>query len=148
MSVIDFATVQDKNGNFDIVLGNNLDFEYCQGFDTLFLYQIFVDRRGTKYDTAVARNRGGWAGDLMTKQSGYESGSLIWTKMQSRYTQTDLNLISAIAEHALQYFIDTGAAQQVKTSINSNTITGIIKIDSNTTNQFLALWNNIGNFGS
>jgi phage gp46-like protein len=144
MAVIDLYWVQDPQGNFDIQIGNNKDFTYVQGFDTLYLYQLFCDRRGTKYDTAAPRERGGWIGDLFTKESGYESGSFIWTKRQARSTPKDLNEVAALAEHALQYFINIGAAQKVKAVVSGNNITGTITIDPNQISEFTALWNAVG----
>ena len=145
MSVQDFYCPQANDGSFDLLIGNNLDFFAVQGFDTLFQYQLYVDRRGTNIDTSLPRQRGGWLADLATKQSGYESGSFLWTKYQSRNTQNDQNEVAAFAENALQYFVQAGLAKKVSATVNNNAITGTITVDNSTNKQFSVLWNNTGN---
>lgn len=148
--IIDFYCPQSNDGTFDLeVNATALDFQHVSGNDTAFLVQLLIDRRTNKAEVASPRNRGGWLGDIYTKQSkAYEIGSFLFLKNQSRNNQSDLNEIAAYAKQALDYFVAAGEAKQVKCSMTGNSLTGEIIIDTNTTDKFNILWKNIGEIGA
>lgn len=141
----DFAVVQNNSGVFDIIIDStNKVFSSVQGMETAIDFQIFTDKRSTKNDITVARNRQGWIGDLLTKQQGYEVGSFLYFKNQSRNTTLDKNEAAAFAEDSLKYFVSIGAAKNVTANISNNNVFGNIYIDTDQTLQYSSLWKNTG----
>jgi phage gp46-like protein len=143
----DFYVGQDNNGYFDIEIDGK-DFKSVSGFETAIDFQLFIDKRSTKNEVTIARNRQGWIGDLMTKQNNYEVGSFIYLKNQSRNTVNDKNEISTYAKDGLQYFIQIGSAKNVTAFVNGDNIEGKVIIDNNNINRFLRIWNNTLNKGA
>lgn len=142
----DFYVSQDNNGYFDIEIDGK-DFKSVSGFETAIDFQLFVDKRSTKNEVTIARNRQGWLGDLMTKQNNYEVGSFIYLKNQARNTVNDKNEISTYAKDSLQYFIQIGSAKNITAFVNGDNIEGKIIIDNNNINRFSRIWNNTLNKG-
>lgn len=143
--IIDLYCPQANDGTFDIQINATaLDFQHVSGNDTAFLVQLLMDRRTNKAEIASPRRRGGWIGDVYTKQNGYEIGSFLYLKNQSRNNQSDMNEVAAYAKQALDYFVSAGEAKQVKCSMNGITLSGEIIIDTNTTDKYSILWGNIG----
>ena len=145
MAIIDFYLLQDNQADFDLVVDPAIkDFKSVSGFDTAYLFQLFIDKRSTKNECSNPRTRQGWIGDIQTKQNNYEVGSFVYLKNQSRNTQNDQNELVAYAKDGLRYFVQIGAAQKVNASILGNNINGEIIIDNNLSNKFKALWQNVG----
>jgi phage gp46-like protein len=142
----DFYVSQDNNGYFDIEIDGK-DFKSVSGFETAIDFQFFIDKRSTKNEVTIARNRQGWLGDLMTKQNNYEVGSFIYLKNQARNTVNDKNEISTYAKDSLQYFIQIGSAKNITAFVNGDNIEGKIIIDNNNINRFSRIWNNTLNKG-
>lgn len=137
----DFKVEQLNDTSYDLVIDeDNKVFDSVDGMETAFSFQIDVDRRSTPDDISIGRRRQGWMGDLMTKNEGYEVGSLIYLKQQSRNTQSDKNEVAAYAEDALKYFVAIGAAKEVEASVNGNNIEGSIKVNRNETERYSRLW--------
>lgn len=139
----DFKVEQDENGFFDLVIDSeNKDFESVDGFETAIDFQLFIDKRVSKNEVSKARRRQGWMGDLLTKQEGYEVGSLIYLKNQSRNTQQDKNEIAAYAENAMEYFISIKAVKDANAIVVGDNIEGELKIDLDEVARFTRLWRN------
>jgi phage gp46-like protein len=144
----DFSVIQDNLGYFDIEIDTSTkDFKSVSGFETAIDFQLFIDKRASKDEVTLARNRQGWLGDLMTKQNNYEVGGFIYLKNQSRNTINDKNEIVAYAKDGLEYFIQIGAAKNIEAFINGDNIEGKIIIDNNNINRFSRTWNNTLNKG-
>lgn len=139
----DFLVIQNNDSSFDIAIDEeNKVFKSVDGMETAFSFQLFVDRRSNADDVSVARWRQGWMGDIITKQSGYEVGSLMYLKYQARNTQADKNEMAAYAEDALKYFVAIDAAKEVKASVNGDNIEGTIKISRDNVKRYSKLWRN------
>ena len=139
----DFKLIQQNDSTFDLVIDeDNKIFEAIDGMETAIDFQLFLDRRSNADDISTARSRQGWMGDLMTKQDGYEVGSLMYLKYQCRNTQSDKNEMAAYAEDALKYFISLGAAQEIKADIVGDNIEGYIKINKDNVERYSKLWSN------
>lgn len=137
----DFLVIQRNDSTFDLSIDeDNKVFDSVDGMETAIDFQLFVDRRSNADDISKARNRQGWMGDLITKQEGYEVGSLIYLKNQARDTYADKNEVAAYAEDALKYFVAIGAVQEVKASVNENNIEGYIKISKDNLEKYSKLW--------
>ena len=137
----DIKVEQLNDASFDVVIDNdNKIIDSVDGMETAFNFQLFVDRRSTADDISLGRRRQGWMGDLMTKQEGYEVGSLLYLKNQSRNTQADRNEVAAYAEDALSYFVSIGAAKEVTAGLNGDNIEGTIKISRDETERYTKLW--------
>jgi phage gp46-like protein len=139
----DFAIVQNNYGSWDLDIANK-QFVTTDGLDTAVMFQLFIDKRSNKDDITQPRNRQGWIGDIDTKEEGYEVGSFIYLKNQSRDTQNDKNEMASFAKQALEYFVAIGAAKNVKAAVVNNNIYGTIEIDQNDIQQYSALWQHSG----
>lgn len=145
MGIIDYAVVQDNQGNFDLSIDTvNNEFKGVSGNDTAIPYQLFLDRRASKKQVYNPRARQGWIGDILTKQNNYEAGSFVYLKSQARFTQSDMNQIAGYAKDALKYFTQTGQAQKISVSVVGKNLTGVITVDGSNNNPYSYLWNNIG----
>lgn len=142
----DYYLIQDSDGLFDLVIDyNNACFKGVSGFDTAFLIQLFLDKRTSSAEgVSNPRDRGGWIGDIVTKQNNYEIGGKLYLKFQSRNTQNDLNEVVLYSKASMSYFVQKGYAKQVTASLNGNTIIGNIIISGNLTNSYAALWKSVG----
>jgi phage gp46-like protein len=139
----DFKIEQLNDTTFDLVIDEeNKVFDSVDGMETAFDFQLFVDRRSNADDITNARSRQGWMGDLITKQNGYEVGSLMYLKYQARNTQSDRNEMAAYAEDALKYFVAIDAAKEVRAEVNGDNIEGEIKISKDNVKRYSKLWSN------
>lgn len=139
----DFKAEQLPDSTFDLVIDEeNMVYDFVEGFETAINFQLFVDRRTSKQDVNRPRDRQGWLADILTKQEGYEAGSLVYLKNQSRNTQVDKNELAGFAKNAVKYLVSIGAAKNVTAKVNNNNIDGIIEIDNNNIQQYSALWRN------
>jgi phage gp46-like protein len=139
----DFKVVQLNDTVFELVIDEeNKVFDSVDGMETAFDFQLFVDRRSNADDITNARSRQGWMGDLITKQNGYEVGSLMYLKYQARNTQSDRNEMAAYAEDALKYFVAIDAAKEVRAEVNGDNIEGEIKISKDNVKRYSKLWSN------
>jgi phage gp46-like protein len=139
----DFFVEQSNSGAYDIVIDEDAkDFKSVDGMETAIFYQLNTDKRATRFEVANARDRQGFIGDILTKESGYEAGSYVWLKRQSRNTQNDLNEVSAYAQKSLEYLVSIKAAESVSSEVINDNIQGKINIDNDTVNRFNSLWKN------
>jgi phage gp46-like protein len=147
LSPIDYKVTQDNSGIFDISIDtNNAQFQGINDFSTAVNFQWFVDKRTTSSEGGSnPRERGGWVGDIITKGSGYECGSKLYTKFQTRNTQNNLNTIAAYSKNALEYFVNQGYATRVSASVTGSNITGTIISSADKNNSYSSLWKSIGN---
>lgn len=141
----DIKVEQDNYGSFDIVVDESAsDYDSVDGMDTAVDVQLFVDRRAQRHEISRPRDRQGWIGDVLTKQDGYEMGSLIHLKNQARNTNVDKNLIAEYAKDGLEYFRDINAAKEINASVVGDDIAGSIVVDESETIRFNKLWRNTG----
>jgi phage gp46-like protein len=139
----DFSVIQLNDSTFDLVIDeDNKKFESVDGMETAFNFQLFLDKRSSSDDVASARSRQGWMGDLITKQNGYEVGSLMYLKYQARNTISDKNEMAAYAEDALKYFVAIDSAKEVTAEVNGDNIEGAIKISRDNVKRYSKLWRN------
>jgi hypothetical protein len=138
----DFKVMQSNSrGAFDLVIDEeNRRYASVEGFETAIDYQLFVNKRAGPDDVQIAENRQGWIGDLATKGSGYESGSLVWLKEQSRNTQVDKNELAEFVRDSMNYFIDIGAVNSVNLSVVSDSIVGTLSVAGGNNVNYSRLW--------
>jgi hypothetical protein len=139
----DFYMEQQNDSTFDMVIDeDNKVYKIVEGFETAINFQLFVDKRTGKQDINRPRDRQGWMADILTKQEGYEVGSLVYLKGQSRNTQNDKNELAGFAKNSLKYFISIRAARNIITRVNGDNIEGTIEIDNNNIQEYSSLWRN------
>jgi phage gp46-like protein len=139
----DFKLDQLTDTTFDIIIDEeNKVYKTVDGFETAINYQLFTDKRSSKQDVNRPRDRQGWMGDIITKQEGYEAGSLIYLKQQSRNTQVDKNELAGFAKNSLKYLVSIGAAKNITAQVINDGISGIIEIDNNNIERYSVLWRN------
>ena len=137
----DFAVEQDNYGQFDLVIdAANKVFAGVEGFETAIYVQIFLDRRATNQDITNPNNRQGWIGDLVTRNEGFEIGSSLWLKRQSRNTQIDINEIEAYIKDGFEHLITIGAIKKVSSNVINNTVEIIIQNSNDEINRYSKLW--------
>lgn len=137
----DFAVTQENDGTFDLIINEEaMDFASVEGFETAVDFQLFVDRRTTRTDIAVARERQGWMGDLLTKDEGYEVGSLLYLKRQARDTTVDNAEAAEFARDALNHIVAIGAAREVTAEAVGVNIEGSIVAPDDEVGRFSRLW--------
>lgn len=141
MSVQDFKVEQDNYGQFDLVIDEeNRIFDFVEGFETALYVQAFTDRRATNQDITNPYNRQGWIGNIPLRNEGFQMGSLVWLKRQSRDTITDKNEIKAFIESAYNRLISIGAIREVEVEIIGNTFEITIKNLNDEINRYSKLW--------
>lgn len=141
MPIQDFKAVQTNNGQYDLEIDlEAADFSSVEGFETAISVQLDTDQRVDKEDQSVAQRRQGWMGDILTRDIGYQIGSRLHLKTQSRDTQADRNETAALAKNSLDYLVSIKAAKEVTAIMLGNTIDGKIIIDANNVNRYSRLW--------
>ena len=139
----DFKMTQLNDTTFDFTIDEeNQIYDTVEGFETAINFQTFVDKRTTKQDISRPRDRQGWLGDLLTKQEGYEVGSLVYLKRQCRNTQLDKNEIASFVENAGNYLVDIGAVKNVKGEVVGDSIDILVEVDNNNVERYTRLWRN------
>lgn len=139
----DFFMQQLNDTSFDMVIDEeNKRYESVDGFETAIDFQLFVDKRSSKQDVNRPRDRQGWMCDILTKQEGYEVGSLIYLKEQSRNTQIDKNELAGFAKNSLEYLVNINAASRITADVIGDNIAGVIEIDNNNIQEYSSLWRN------
>lgn len=139
----DVKLEQLNDTTFDIIIDEeNKIYETVSGFETAINFQLYTDKRSSKEDVSRPRDRQGWLADILTKQEGYEVGSLIYLKNQSRNTQLDKNELVEFARNSLEYLVNTGAAKNITAQLLNDTILGEIEIDNNNIERYSSLWRN------
>jgi len=133
----DFKVEQLEDTTFDLVIENK-QFVTVDSFETAIYYQMFTNKRASRFQVSTPRERGGWLGDLITKP-GYEAGSYLYTKAQSRNTQTDKNEIAEYTKLCLKYFRKYGA-KRITAEIIGDNIAGTIELSNDTTLKYNSLW--------
>jgi phage gp46-like protein len=139
----DFKVEQFTDSTFDIVIDEeNKIYDFVEGLETAIDFQLAVDKRSSKQDVNRPRDRQGWMADILTKQEGYEVGSLVYLKNQSRNTQVDKNELAGFSKNALRYLVQIGAAKNVIARVVGDNIEGSIIIDNNNIQEYSMLWRN------
>lgn len=139
----DFKMLQLNDTSFDMLIDENTKkYESVDGFETAIDFQLFVDKRSSKQDVNRPRDRQGWMPDILTKQEGYEVGSFIYLKQQTRNTQIDKNELAGYAKNSLQYLVQINAARVVTADVVGNNIFGVIEIDNNNIQEYSSIWRN------
>lgn len=137
----DFFMEQDNSSLFDMVVDpETCDFKAVQGFETAVDAQLFLDQRVSREERARALDRRGWIGDIMTRNDGYQIGSLLHLQEQSRDTLFDNNESAAYAKLALEYLVTIGASKEITSTIVGKNIEGIIINDANEVSRYSKLW--------
>lgn len=143
MEMQDLALEQDNDGTFDYIIDpDTKDFKIVQGMETAFSVQLFTNQRVSKEEISNPLKREGWIGDMLTRDEGYQVGSLIFLKQQSRDTVLDNNETAEYAKDALNYFVAIGASKEVNASVLGKNIEGDIINDANNINRYSKLWRN------
>lgn len=137
----DFELLQLNDGSFDMTINyDTCDFGSVAGLETAVLFQLFVDQRVSKQEIARNQDRKGWVGDMLTRNSGYQVGSILFLKDQSRDTFNDKNEIAAFAKNSLEYLVSIGASKEVTARVVGRNIEGTITNDDNQITRYNKLW--------
>ena len=141
MQIQDIKAVQSNIGQYDFEIDpDTRDIATVEGFESVVSVQLDTDQRANRDERSDAQNRQGWIGDIYNE--GYQIGSKLHLKQQSRDTVSDKNEIAAEAKNSLEYLVRVGAAKEITSAFLGNTIDGKIIIDSNNVSRYNRLWRN------
>lgn len=145
----DMLLQRGSDGVLDISIGDDGDYTPAYGYETSLQMSVFCDSALPLDDVSNALLRGGWAGNENSDESGYELGSLLWTKKQARKTQLDKNEAVAIIKNALSHFVpDRAKSLNVTGNLTTDGIevsAVILRYDNETVNILFRLWETTGN---
>lgn len=137
----DFALTQDNDGTFDLIVDEDtMDYRSVDGFETAVDFQLFIDRRSSGQDIEIPRERQGWIGDILTRDTGYQVGSLLYLKRQARNTTEDNEEAAAYARDAVDHLVSIGAARRVTAEAVGVNIEGRIDAISDRSAEYSRLW--------
>lgn len=150
MSVDLKLEVQSDGQTYDLVIGDNGDFEVTEGLDTALIVSLLSDARASESEVANPAQRGGWLGNLVFPRENSQLGSLLWLVQQRRRTTGNLNLAIDQVKKALQWFIDDGLAKEIDvtgslTQGGGEIAISILTFSGVTENLYLPLWRETGN---
>jgi phage gp46-like protein len=148
---IDFKLQRDEFGRYDLVVGDNGDFEQEDGFDTAILVSLLTDARAPADIVKQPENRRGWMGNIESPVENRELGGLLWLIDQRRLTQETLNDARDYATKALNWFVTDGLAKAVEVTGEIVPRSGIAltiiitTLDGRTQSHYVPLWEVTGN---
>ncbi len=142
--------LQGDGQTYDLVIGDNGDFEGEEGLDTTLIVSVLSDARASASEVAIPAQRGGWLGNLVFPRENSQLGSLLWLIEQRRRTTGNLNIAVDQVQKALQWLVDDGIAKEVTVSGELAALGGAISISAIsssgiTENLYLPLWKETGN---
>ena len=141
MHIQDIKAVQSNLGQYDFEIDSDTrDIATIDGFESVVSVQLDTDQRANRDERSDAQNRQGWIGDVFNE--GYQIGSKLHLKQQSRDTPLDKNEIAAEAKTSLEYLVKIGAAKEITSSFLGNTLDGKIIVDANNVSRYNRLWRN------
>lgn len=137
----DLFMEQNNQGEWDLVVDPETnDFKTVEGFETTINVQLYLDQRVSKEDRSNAQDRRGFIGDIIDRGDGYQIGSLLHLKEQSKDTAVNNNEIASHAKNALNYLVSIGAAKDVEAKVVGKNIEGVITSNANQVNRYSQLW--------
>ena len=139
---IDVKLTQDDDGIFDINIGDNGDFELDEGFGTTIALTIFGEQRASEGEVPTPENRGGWIGNILADDPGFQAGSKGWLLKQSRLKPSTPSALRNYHQEALRWMIDDGLAKKI--TITSTQTQDSINQEINVDGEpfFFDVWNN------
>ncbi len=150
MKFTDVKFEKGADGIYDLVIGQDGDFEKVNSFDTAIqLSLIGSNRRASATEMPEAERREGWIGDI---GKVVELGSKIWLLRQARLTTPTLNKLRVYLEQALEWLVDFEYLEQVivdqpvpnYTEGSVSVRIQLIRFDSKVEFRNFILWDNTG----
>lgn len=145
---IDMLLEKGSDGIYDISIGEDGDYSAAYGYETSLQMSVNCDSSLVLEDVSTALLRGGWAGNENSDETGFELGSLLWTKKQSRKTHLDKNEAVAIVKTALSHFVpDRAKSLNVTGNLTANGISvtaTLLRYNNETVNILFELWKTTG----
>jgi phage gp46-like protein len=96
----------DAQGRYDLVVGDNGDFERVSGFDTALWVSLFTDARASSSQVVLPEQRRGWVGDTVSPVIDRPLGGLLWLVDQRRLNQATLNEAIDYTNKALNWLLE------------------------------------------
>lgn len=144
----DILIEQGADGIFDEAIGEDGDSKAAYGYETSIYMTVHCDASATEDEVGDLLRRQGWGGNESSEQSGFELGSKLWLKYQSRKTQTDKNEAVAAVKTAMAHFVPDRAKEvRVTGNVTSKGITVnalILRYNGETDNILFELWDTTG----
>lgn len=145
MNFVDLK-LDDAKGFYDLVFGDDGDFETVNSFDTYIIEALFTDARADSSQISVASNRRGWHGNEFLEQ---EQGGLLWLLEQVRLNRDTANKANDYVRKALFGLVRDGFCKDLRVvstrkdgALNINI--QIIRFDDKVEHRNFTLWSNTG----
>lgn len=145
----DVKLLKNDDGIYDIPIVDG-DFDTVDGIETALGVSLFTDSRESEGNVQDAFRRGGWCGNILTLNDGFELGSTLWS-MIARMVQDTYNLGEDKVRDCLQWMIDDTLVDTIDVSIapvTSRSIKVLIILykDSNEVGRYTTLLSNTNSF--
>jgi phage gp46-like protein len=142
----DIIFKRDEDGLLDLSEENN-DFASTDGVGTSIVISLYTDKRTESGTIQDSFKRGGFSGNIIDKDTGFQLGSELWVLNQSRITQDTLNKASDYAYNCLTWMIDLGIVDIIQTpteQINEESIkiNVILYKDNNVVGEYYSIYKN------
>ena len=111
--------LMEKNDDclYDLVIGDDGDFEKLNSFWTAILLSVFCERRASPSEMPVIFRRRGWIGNI---NRPVEYGSKMWLLENRRLIQGTVNDARTYLEQCLQWLVDFDYLDQVTVSTSKD----------------------------
>lgn len=136
MADIKLFPIKDKDVaiHYDFMIDQKTgDIVMTDGLDTSLIMSVFCEKRDNSIQ--IPENRGGWMGNEMNDNSGYEIGNLNWIKYQSKLDDELSDEISDNTEDGLNWLVEDKIVEAFEVRIDVN-------LESNSINSNLLLQRN------
>ena len=145
-----------SNENYIDLYEENGDFASTNGLDTAVVICLFTDKRTDSGNIEESFRRGGFSGNILDKDTGFELGSELWVLKQSRADSNLLNKCSDYAYNCLTWMNNQGITDRIETPTeysydSNNRVTGIkinviLYKENNTVAKYYAIYSLTTNF--
>lgn len=140
----DMLIKANADGIYDLVIDGS-DFASAEGFETAIPTSYFTDARAPAVQVQEAKNRRGWAGNILSADIERELGGLLWILDQARIIEDVLNFGKSFAEDSIQWMLDDGEARNVAVTVEQQDDSSVkiftsITTPDNTVLKYVSLW--------
>lgn len=140
----DILLERGSDGVYDEAIGDDGDSKAAYGYETSIYMTVLCNSSATEDEVGDLLRREGWAGNESSEETGFEVGSKLWLKYQSRRTQTDKNEAVASIKTAMSHFVPDRAKEvRVTGNVTSKGViveVTILRYNGETDNILFELW--------
>ena len=110
---VDCKLYKNDSNQYDIQWDDAGDFAMTPTLETATLLSLTNERRAKDYEINAAKNRRGWIGNLLYKDTDHEDGCGNWLYEQKRLNSKTLNGVRDESEKGLLWMISDDLAKLI-----------------------------------